>query len=124
MGFDLVPRRIEREDGDEVRASVAREAGKALRRARLARGLTLREVAALSGNVMKATAVASYERAERGISLWRFCLLAEIYEIRPELLLAEVMNAVDDIPPETIDLTGFERVKAGPHAMGYSDQGA
>jgi transcriptional regulator with XRE-family HTH domain len=99
-----------------VRASFGEEAGKALRRARLARGLTLRQVAALSGNLMKPTAVASYERSERGISLRRFCVLAEFYQIRPELLLAEIMSIGGEEPPTTVDLTSFENDEPDPHA--------
>ena len=45
------------------------EVGHALRRARLARGLTLRQVGERSLGTFKPTAVAGYERAERTISL-------------------------------------------------------
>ena len=48
------------------------EVGRALRRARLARGLTLRQVGERSLGAFKPTAVAGYERGERAISLKRF----------------------------------------------------
>ena len=44
------------------------ETGRALRDARLARGLTLRDVGTRSNGLFKPTAVAGYERAERAIS--------------------------------------------------------
>ena len=85
-------------------------AGNALRRARTASGLTLQEAARNSGGRFAATSIAGYERGERHISLARFCDLAEIYAVRPERLLAEVMA---QIRPEgrrdiLIDLTRAE----------------
>src|SRR5574342_63003 len=52
-------------------SSLALEIGRALRRTRLALGLTLRDVAALSSGRFKATSVAGYERGERNITLER-----------------------------------------------------
>lgn len=87
--------------------SIAEEVGHALRRARRARGFTLRDVAVRSGGAFKPTAVAAYERAERSISLQRFCELAELYGVRPELLLAEIMMKRGG--QDLVDLTRLER---------------
>lgn len=89
--------------------SIAEEVGHALRRARRARGFTLRDVAVRSGGAFKPTAVAAYERAERSISLQRFCELAELCGVRPELLLAEVMMKRGGHGQEMVDLTRLER---------------
>ncbi|MDQ2964665.1 MAG: helix-turn-helix domain-containing protein, partial [Chloroflexota bacterium] len=58
--------------------------GRALRRARQTRGLTLRDVGIRSGGIFTPTAVAGYERGERAISLRRFCDLATFYDVAPE----------------------------------------
>src|SRR5512141_3377511 len=57
--------------------------GMALRRARQARGLTLRDISTLSGGRFKPTSIAGYERAERAISLDRFCDLCALYGAAP-----------------------------------------
>ena len=75
---------------------LAERVGKGLRRARIERGLTLRAMSARSGGYFKPTAVAGYERAERSISLLRFCRLAELYGLPPEILLAQIMRAGDE----------------------------
>ncbi len=84
------------------------EVGRALRRARRARGLSLRDVGRVSGSRFKPTSVAGYERGERAISLERFCELARLYGIAPERLLAQILRAVDGKPPVVIDLTKVE----------------
>jgi transcriptional regulator with XRE-family HTH domain len=66
------------------------ETGRALRAARQARGMTLRDVGTRSHGRFKPTAVAGYERAERGISLERFCELAQLYGMAPERLLLQI----------------------------------
>ena len=86
------------------------EAGRALRRARLSRGLTLREVGVRSGGAFKATAVAGYERGERSISLHRFCELCALYEIPPERLLAEVSRAAEGRACAIVDLASLEAI--------------
>jgi transcriptional regulator with XRE-family HTH domain len=86
------------------------EAGHVLRRARLSRGLTLREVGLRSEGAFKPTAVAGYERGERSISLSRFCDLAAIYEIPPERLLSEVARATSGRPCTIIDLAALEAI--------------
>ena len=84
---------------------LAEQVGSALRRARRARGLTLRDMAARSGGAFKPTAVAGYERAERNISLVRFCKLAELYGIPPEILLAQIMAAGDERKRALVELS-------------------
>ncbi len=80
--------------------------GRTLRRARAARGLTLKEVASASGGRFSSTAVAGYERGERNISLQRFCELADFYGIEPERLLADALHPDDR--ERVVDLTPFE----------------
>jgi transcriptional regulator with XRE-family HTH domain len=94
-----------------VHKSISEEAGRALRQARAQRGLTLREVGALSNGTFKASAVAGYERGERSITLQRFCELASLYGIRPEHLLADIVRAREEGPPTmVVDLARLERL--------------
>jgi len=86
----------------------AEEIGKALRRARKARGLTLREASIISRGAFKPTSLASYERGERTITLERFCRLAWLYRIQPERILAEVVRAVEGRTPTVVDLPQLE----------------
>jgi transcriptional regulator with XRE-family HTH domain len=86
--------------------------GGALRRARAARGLTLREVGIRSRGRFTPTAVAGYERGERNISLVRFCELAFFYGIEPERLLAEALHPGDG--RFVVDLTPFEEPALTP----------
>jgi transcriptional regulator with XRE-family HTH domain len=81
------------------------ETGRALRDARLARGMTLRDVGARSNGMFKPTAVAGYERAERGISLERFCDLARCYGMAPERLLLQILWRIGGGPEPSIDRT-------------------
>ncbi len=96
---------------------MAEDAGRALRRARLARDLTLRQVGERSGGAFKPTAVACYERAERSISLERFCELCEFYGVAPAQLLAEIMEAARR-PSLIVDLTRFEEPAPSPSTDG------
>ena len=66
--------------------------GQALRDARKASGLTLREAAARSSGRFRPTSIARYERGERSISLVRFCHLAKVYGVGPEQLLPRALN--------------------------------
>ena len=79
-------------------SSIGEEVGHALRRARLARGLTLRQVGERSLGAFKPTAVAGYERAERAISLERFYALCAFYGVAPTRLLAEIEEALGVAP--------------------------
>lgn len=85
------------------REEILEETGHALRRARRARGLTLREVGARSEGQFKPTAVAGYERAERAISLERFCSLARLYGMNPERLLSQILWRISGGPEPIID---------------------
>lgn len=78
-----------------MRKPIEVETGRALREARLANGLTLREVGERSGGEFKPTAVAGYERAERSISLERFCALCAFYGLAPDRLLAEIVEVLE-----------------------------
>ena len=84
------------------------EVGHALRRARLARGLTLKQVGERSLGAFKPTAVAGYERAERTISLERFYALCAFYGVAPTQLLAEVEEALGARSERIVDLTELE----------------
>jgi transcriptional regulator with XRE-family HTH domain len=78
-----------------VRKPVEVETGRALRKARLANGLTLREVGERSGGTFTPTAVAGYERAERSISLERFYALCAFYGVAPDRLLADIVDVLE-----------------------------
>jgi transcriptional regulator with XRE-family HTH domain len=96
---------------------LALEIGRALRRTRNARGLTLRGVAAASGGSFKATSVAGYERGERSISLERFCDLCRIYGTAPERLLADIVSAAEGRAEPEIDLTVLETLGSEEGAL-------
>jgi transcriptional regulator with XRE-family HTH domain len=69
--------------------------GDALRATRRERGLTLRDVANLSGRRFKPSALGGYERGERAISLERFWELASVYGVPADRLLGEVLDRID-----------------------------
>ena len=91
-------------------ASMALEIGRALRRARLARGLTLKQLAVASADRFKPTSVAGYERGERSISVVRFCELCRLFGVPPDRLLGEILRAAGADPELVIDLTHLERL--------------
>jgi transcriptional regulator with XRE-family HTH domain len=72
--------------------SFAREVGRALRDVRRDRGLTLRQVSVHSHGRFKPSVVAGYERAERAVTLERFCDLARFYGVPPERILADILR--------------------------------
>ena len=88
----------------------ALEVGFALRRARQARGLTLREVSIATGERLKPTSVAGYERGERTISLERFVELCDLYEIPPHSMLADIWRATHGITEPDIELARLEQL--------------
>jgi transcriptional regulator with XRE-family HTH domain len=94
-----------------VGQAFAEGAGRVLRQARIARGLTLREVGLRSEGAFSPTAVAGYERGERSITLERFCLLANLYGIPPDRLLAEIFGDTADV---IVDLTPLEEPQIKP----------
>jgi transcriptional regulator with XRE-family HTH domain len=84
---------------DERRLAASRRlreaTGGALRASRRQRGLTLREVAEVSGHRFKPSALGGYERGERAISLERFTELASVYGVPADRLLGEILDRVD-----------------------------
>lgn len=90
--------------------------GMALRRARQARGLTLRDISTLSGGRFKPTSIAGYERAERAISLDRFCDLCGLYGVAPPALLAQVLEQIEGVEPG-IDIAFLESIGSAEAAL-------
>ena len=88
----------------------AHEIGKALRRTRTERGLTLRQVSTLSESRFKATSVAGYERGERTISVERFCDLCGLYQVSPQAILGDIVRVVAGSTEPEIDLTRLEEM--------------
>lgn len=89
-----------------------RAVGEILRQTRGASGLTLRDVELRSHGYFKPSVLGGYERGERGISLERFCRLAEIYDVPADRMLARVF---DLLAPEgrnavVIDLDRLSRM--------------
>src|SRR6476620_2264144 len=91
-------------------ASMALEIGRALRRARLARGMTLRQLSVASAGRFKPTSVAGYERGERSISVVRFCELCRLLTVPPDRLLGEILRSSRADPDLVIDLTHLARL--------------
>ena len=89
--------------------TLAEELGAALRRAREARGLTLREAARASSGAFQPSTLASYERAERSVPIERFFQIAFLYDLSPVRLLADVVRRVEGRPAVRIDV---RRVKS------------
>ena len=88
---------------------VTRELGRALRRVREERGLSLREASRRSQGRFTPSGIAGYERGERRISVERMCVLAEIYGVQPERLLAAALHPAGASPVE-VDLSALERL--------------
>jgi transcriptional regulator with XRE-family HTH domain len=107
-----------------TRQEIVHETGRALRRARQARGLTLRDVGQRSGGAFKPTAVAAYERGERAISLERFYSLARLYDMAPDRLLSQVIWRIERRPEPTIDRTRLAELPADDAATlgGFIDE--
>jgi transcriptional regulator with XRE-family HTH domain len=78
----------------EATDNLAVEVGRALRRARLAQGLTLRAAEQASGGRYKPSSIAGYERGERKITVERFCELAAFYHTDPSRLLTDALAAL------------------------------
>lgn len=87
--------------------SIVEDVGIALRRVRLARGLTLKEVGVRSRGAFTPTALAGYERGERTISLRRFCDLCSFYGVDADVVLASVLHPGADVAG-LVDLTALE----------------
>jgi transcriptional regulator with XRE-family HTH domain len=98
---------------DDASVRLRNAIGGVIRAARRQRGLTLREVASLSGYRFKASALGGYERGERMISLERFCDLSALFGIPADRLLSAVL---DRIAPEgraevVVNLGELERLQ-------------
>ena len=91
---------------------MALEIGRALRRARLERGMTLNDLADASADRFRPTSVAGYERGERKISLVRFCELCRLLDVPPERVLGEILRAVEGRWEPEIDLTKLEGMRS------------
>ena len=83
---------------------LALEIGRAIRRARLDRGMTLKELAESSAGRFRPTSLAGYERGERTISVVRFCELCRLLDVPPGRLLQEITGAIYGHGEPTIDL--------------------
>jgi Helix-turn-helix domain len=71
-------------------SSVARILGNVLRVVRESRFLSLRQVTVRSRGGFKPSSIASYERAERRLTVDRLFALADLYRVPPEQIIAEV----------------------------------
>jgi transcriptional regulator with XRE-family HTH domain len=89
---------------------IGTELGRALRTVRKRRGLRLEDVRAASGSRFSPTTVAGYERAERSISLQRFCELCKVYGVQPERVLTQVLRACEGRGQAQIDLAKLDRL--------------
>lgn len=87
---------------------LALEIGRAIRRARLDRGMTLKELADSSAGRFRPTSLAGYERGERTISVVRFCELCRLLDLQPGRLLQEITRTVYGDGEPRIDLTKLE----------------
>lgn len=76
--------------------------GSALREAREHTGLSLNDVARLTGGRFKPSTVAGYERGERSLSVSRFLALARFYGISPDHLLAQVKAGSEQRADEVV----------------------
>jgi transcriptional regulator with XRE-family HTH domain len=95
----------------------AKDLGKALWRARLAQGLTLRQVTELSNGRFKATSLAGYERGERTISIERFIALCDVYGVAPQGVLADVVPEAGERTERVLDLTRLEALGRSERAL-------
>lgn len=98
-------------------SDLAREIGSGLRRARRARGLTLRQVDIQTAGRFKATSVAGYERGERTVSVERFCELCDLYGVAPQAVLGNILVTVGGRPEPEIDLTRLEKMESTEGAL-------
>ena len=95
----------------------ALEIGRSLRRARRARGVTLRQVALQTAGRFKATSVAGYERGERTISVERFCELCVLYGVAPQAVLGDILVAVGKGSEQKIDLSRLETMQSAEGSL-------
>ena len=87
---------------------LALEIGRAIRRARFDRGMTLKQLAESSDGRFRPTSLAGYERGERTISVVRFCELCRLLDVSPGRLLEEITRTIYGHREPKIDLTKLE----------------
>jgi transcriptional regulator with XRE-family HTH domain len=90
----------------------SRGLGDVLRRTRQGLGLTLHDMQRISRGSFKPSTIAGYERGERMISLERFRMLAALYGVPADQLLAEALEESNGGAPErlVIDLDRITRL--------------
>ena len=89
---------------------LSREIGRALRRVRSARSLTLRAAARLSEGRFKPSSIAGYERGERAITVQRFCDLSSVYGVDPVRLLDGILSDAQGESRIELDLSTLGRL--------------
>ena len=98
----------------------ARLIGERLRAIRRQRGWSLRDAADASGSQFSPSAIGTYERGERGLSIERLHRLAQLYRVPVDRLLPEegAVRADEDTSGRgddiTIDLTALETHRTEP----------
>ena len=92
----------------------SKAAGEVLRDTRTRLGMSLYDVARVSGGKFKPSALGGYERGERTLSIDRFCELSRVYGTPPDELLSKVLTRIDPAGREevVIDLTRIGLVEA------------
>lgn len=90
--------------GGSMPGTLGKEIGAVLRLARRARGLALRNVSSLSSGTFKPSSLASYERGERTLSVEKFLLLANLYDIPSARLMAQISRRAEGRPPIVVDV--------------------
>jgi transcriptional regulator with XRE-family HTH domain len=99
--------------GNDLDAAI----GRALRRARKALGWTLRDAAERSEDHFRPSSIAGYERGERGLRIDRLVMLAEVYGVAPDRLLAEALREARGQSPILIDLSHLEDLPSNERAL-------
>jgi transcriptional regulator with XRE-family HTH domain len=100
--------------GDLLVTDLATALGIVLRDARRSRSLTLREVQEATEGRFRVSTLAGYERAERMLTVERFCELANLYGLAPEELLTRVERSRGSRRSVVIDLFRLEQVQGEP----------
>jgi transcriptional regulator with XRE-family HTH domain len=93
--------------------------GRALRAARLTKGMTLRQTAAASDGGFAASSIACYERAERRVAVDRFCELCRVYGVAPDGVLRDALRRAMWDPGETESMDQGLGVRAGDVEVRY-----